>query len=273
MGTGGIGAMTMSETKRIRATVVDLDRTLLRTDKTLSSYTLEVLKSCQEKGLQIMVATARPWRTAQAYCRAIGAKGIVVSNGARVIYGDRQTEHRISRQSAVRLLKALIRDPSLVVTLETGEVAYSNKPVAEYETVIADDLPGKAEAEGALKILVTLNSEETLDTIKAKITDDLYYTVANGHLIQIMDNKATKWNGIKTMLDFCNCPSTETAYFGDDNDDIEPIKRCGLGVAVANAIDKVKAVADCVTESNDADGVAQFIEQSILKCVQQNSLR
>lgn len=257
----------------MKAIVVDLDRTLLRSDKTISPYTLGVLKACKKENIQIMVATARPWRTAVQYCDMIAADAVVVSNGARVICGDHRMEYEICRHSAIALLKALAQEPELTVTLETGNTAYSNKPVAEYETILSDDLAGVADREGALKILVTLNSEETLDTVKAKITDDLYYTVANGHLIQIMDNKATKWNGIKTMLDFCNCPSTETAYFGDDNDDIEPIQRCGLGVAVANAIDKVKAVADCVTESNDADGVAQFIEQSILKCVQQDSLR
>lgn len=66
------------------------------------------------------------------------------------------------------------------------------------------------------------------------------------------------------MLDFCNCRSAETAYFGDDNDDIEPIKMCGLGIAVANAIDEVKATADDIAESNDADGVARYIEGRLL---------
>ena len=67
------------------------------------------------------------------------------------------------------------------------------------------------------------------------------------------------------MLDICNCAANETAYFGDDQDDVEPIKMCGLGIAVSNGIDEVKAVADYVAESNDADGVAKFIEQQILK--------
>ena len=83
--------------------------------------------------------------------------------------------------------------------------------------------------------------------------------------MQIMNTTATKWNGIKTMLDICNCSPDETVYFGDDQDDIEPIKRCGQGVAVSNGIEEVKAAADYVTDSNDADGVAKFIEHQILK--------
>ena len=250
---------------RVKAIVVDLDRTLLHTNKTLSSYTVDVLKECKKNGIRIMVATARPLRTAKQYCEIIAADAVVVSNGARVICGNQRTEYGICQQSAIHLLNTLNRHPSLLITLETGDVAYSNKPIADYETIISDDLVSIAEAEGVLKILVRLDDEETLAFVKESLTEDLYYTIANGHLIQIMDKAATKWNGIKAMLEISGCTPEETAYFGDDHDDIEPIKMCGLGVAVANAIDEVKAVADYVAESNDADGVARFIEQMLLK--------
>lgn len=254
----------MINPEKVKTIIVDLDRTLLRTDKSLSAYTVRVLKECKNRGIKIMVATARPLRTAIAYCEMIDADAVVVSNGARIICGNQQTEYGISRQSAMRLLGKLTRDPSLLITLETGEVAYSNKPISDYETVISDDLISIAEAEGAIKILVRLDNAETLSIIKESLTEDLYYTIANGHLIQIMDKAATKWNGIKAMLDICSNSPDEAAYFGDDHDDIEPIKMCGMGMAVSNGIDAVKAVADYVTGSNDEDGVAKFVEQMVL---------
>ena len=52
----------------IKTIVVDLDRTLLRTDKTLSSYTVNVLKECKANKIGIMVATARPLRAIEEYC-------------------------------------------------------------------------------------------------------------------------------------------------------------------------------------------------------------
>ena len=61
-----------------------------------------------------------------------------------------------------------------------------------------------------------------------------------------------KWPG-------CGTGAKQAVYFGDDNDDIEPIRRCGYGVAVSNALDCVKAVADEVAESNDEDGVARTL--------------
>ena len=50
----------------------------------------------------------------------------------------------------------------------------------------------------------------------------------------------------------------------DDNDDIASLRNCGIGVAVANAIEEVKEAADVIVESNDEDGVAKWIEREIL---------
>ena len=149
---------------------------------------------------------------------------------------------------------------SLCITLETGDCAYSNKPVPDYDTIICDDLLSVAKEQGALKILVSFEGE-ILKIVEKIIPEDLYYTIANGRLIQIMSRTATKWNGIRAMLEISGCPAEETVYFGDDYDDIEPIKMCGVGVAVANAIDEVKCVADYITGTNDEDGVAKFIEE------------
>lgn len=255
----------MIKNARVKAIIVDLDRTLLHTDKTLSVHTVKILKECKRCGIKIMVATARPLRTTKQYSDLIDFDAMVVSNGARIIYRNQRTDYRISQRSAEHLLNALKHYPNLRITLETGDCAYSNHPIEDYETILTDNLVGIANKEGALKILVHLDSEETLPFVQKELTEDLYYTIAHGYLLQIMNTSATKWNGIKAMLDICNCSPNETAYFGDDQDDVEPIKMCGLGIAVSNGIDEVKAAADYVTESNDADGVAKFIEHWILK--------
>ena len=100
--------------------------------------------------------------------------------------------------------------------------------------------------------------------IETTLTDEVYHTIADNDLIQIMSKEATKWNGIRHMLAYFNISPRDAVYFGDDNDDIEPVKNCGLGVAVSNAIPSVLAVADRIIDSNDMDGVARFIEENIL---------
>ena len=257
--------MAMINTANIKTIIVDLDRTLLRTDKTLSAYTVKVLNECKKCGIKLMVATARPLRTTIQYCDLIDFDAMVVSNGARIIYRKQQTDYGICPESAEHLLKALSRYPKLRITLETGACAYSNLPIEDYETILSDNLVSIVKDEGALKILVHLDNEETLVLVKKELPGDLYYTIAHGYLMQIMSTSATKWKGIKSMLNICNCSPLETVYFGDDQDDAEPIKLCGIGVAVSNGVDTAKIAADYVTDANDADGVAAFIEHQILK--------
>ena len=57
----------------------------------------------------------------------------------------------------------------------------------------------------------------------------------------------------------------EIAAFGDDYNDIEMIEQCGIGIAVANAIEPVLLSAKHITKSNDEDGVAVFIEANFLR--------
>ena len=250
--------------KKIKAIVVDLDRTLLRSDKTISEYTVEVLKRCKSSSIKIMIATARPLRDTLRFCEAVGSDAVTVSNGAKIVCTDQKMEYGISQKSAERLLGSLCRGGDLRITLETGDRAYSNKPIEDYETILSGDLKKVAEEEGVLKILVHMDNDDVLPRVESALTDDLYYTTAHGYMIQIMDKAATKWNGVRTMLNAVGCSPDETAYFGDDLDDAVPIKMCGLGIAVSNAVDAVKDTADQIAQSNDEDGVARFIEEKIL---------
>ena len=183
------GIATMIKTASIKTIIVDLDRTLLHTDKTLSTYTVNVLNECKKCGIKIMVATARPFRTTKQYCDLIDFDAMVVSNGARIVFRNQRMDNGICLRSAEHLLNALKRCPNLRITLETGDCAYSNLPIEDYETILSDDLIGIANKEGVLKILVHLDNEETLTLVKSELTDDLYYTIAHGYLIQIMNIK------------------------------------------------------------------------------------
>ena len=79
-----------------------------------------------------------------------------------------------------------------------------------------------------------------------------------------MSKNASKFNGISIVLEENNLNIENTIFFGDDNDDIESIKNCNIGVSMSNAIDKVKEASDYTTLSNDEDGVAIYINENIL---------
>ena len=54
------------------------------------------------------------------------------------------------------------------------------------------------------------------------------------------------------------------AAFGDDYNDVEMLRECGIGVAVANAIDEAKAAADYICGDCDDDGTARWLEEHVL---------
>ena len=104
---------------RLKTIIVDLDRTLLRTDKTISEYTVSILRQCKAHGIRIMVATARPLRTIKQYCEIVEFDAMVVSNGARVISNNQWKEYGICIESARHVLAQLQNNPTCRITLET----------------------------------------------------------------------------------------------------------------------------------------------------------
>ncbi|MBQ8813277.1 MAG: HAD family hydrolase [Lachnospiraceae bacterium] len=249
----------------MKAIITDLDRTLLHTDKSISAYTLDVLNACHGAGIYILAATARPERSVMEYHDLIHFDAITVTNGARIILPDRVVVNGLSQDSGKKILTEICKHPDIILSVETGDGFYASEDIPGWSPIVYRDFPELPTAGDIYKILVSSMHDSIFPAVEAAMTGDAYYTVAGGSLIQIMSKRATKWNGVRTMLEALNVSPEEAVYFGDDNDDIEAIRMCGTGVAVSNAIPAVLAVADVVTGSNDEDGVARFIEQHMLK--------
>ena len=211
-----------------------------------------------------MSATARPERSILQYHKQIGFNAITTMNGARIILPNAVLENGISHLSGKYILSKLVIMPDTLISVETSDGIYSNVEIPEWNSTCYNGFPNLPTQGTLYKILVSGKSDTLYRQVESILTDDTYYTVANGDLVQIMSKNATKWNGICAMLEALNISKTETVYFGDDNDDIEPIQMCGAGVAVANAIETVISEADYVAGSNDEDGVARFIEGKVL---------
>jgi len=248
----------------IKAIITDLDRTLLHTDKSVSEHTIAVLQKCHDHGILIMAASARPLRDILPYNDLIGFDAITATNGAVVSLPQNLLEIGIPCESGEKILSAILQYPDVFLSIETNKGLYSNRDIPVWEPVIWDKFPIVPEDIILYKILASSQQKPLYEGIKTVLTDDVYHTIANNDLIQIMSNEATKWNGIKQLLSHFGVSPSEAVYFGDDNDDIESIKNCGLGVAVSNAIPSVLDAADHITESNDQDGVAKCLEKIIL---------
>lgn len=248
---------------KFKAIITDLDRTLLKTDKSISEKGIDTIRKLKKKGILFMAATARPYRSITEYDSLLGFDGAVCLNGAEIRCKDKIFSNGIDRKQAEGFLEALLINGKYTISAEINGILYANDYFPQWESVYYTDFPFLPD--GIIhKILVTYTATD-YEFIKSILPDDLYCTIANRTLIQIMDKNANKLNGITKMLSMYGIDISESVYFGDDHDDIPPIINCGLGVAVENAIEQVKSAADIVVSSNENDGVTDFIMNHILK--------
>ena len=248
----------------MKAIITDLDRTLLRTDRSISPHTVQVLKQCQKQGLKVLCASARPLREIEAYTNQVQFDAIAALNGAVVSLAQQETAFGIPLESGEALCARLLKLPGVALSIEANTGLYSNEDHPEWHSVVYDGFPNLPTNITLYKILASGNEALLRREIDRILTSDVYYTISFDGLVQIMSREATKWNGVRKMLEYFHIPPKQAIAFGDDWDDIEMLEHCGLGVAVSNAIPPVLEAADQVALDNDQDGVANFIQNHLL---------
>ncbi|MBQ0000814.1 MAG: HAD family hydrolase [Clostridiales bacterium] len=249
----------------MKAVITDLDRTLLHTDKSVSDDTVKVLKSCREKGILLVAATARPERAITQYQEKIGFDVLITLNGARTVFHSKELNYSIPKKSVLQMLQKLEDIEGVIVSLETEDGIFSNVDIPQWQPTVFEKLSEAPLPDVFYKIIVSSNELDLHEYMDQILTDDTYASVADGVLFQIMSKQATKWNGIRAALDSLGISPEEAVFFGDDNDDIESLKNCGIGAAVSNAIKSAKEAADIIIKSNDEDGVAEFLKKKLLR--------
>lgn len=248
----------------VKAIILDLDRTLLRNDKSVSEFTLDTLAECKNKGILLVAATARPGRAIQVYDEIIGFDAAITLNGAVTAIHDDEKRIFINRSDIEGVLGELNSLGDCVISLESTQGICSNVDIPEWNPQICENLLTAPVLDEVYKIIVSSGKHDLASLLPDFLSENVYYSIANNDLYQIMSNKATKWNGIKSILSDFGIDTKEAIVFGDDFDDIEAIRKCGTGVAVSNAIAEVKDAADAITDSNEEDGVAKYLNKEIL---------
>lgn len=250
----------------IKMVVTDLDRTLLKDDKTISTYTAETLEELRRKGIPFVVATARPERAVKNLLTFLKYDAAIFYNGAAVIAGDKALGESTIPNAGKIVEEILCARPESKISVESGGKLFSNLTEEELGAWKEFGWQGLDELGGAEahKILITGQSLEEMQGYQQYIPDELYMELCENTLIMVMNRQATKLNGIRLLAEHYGIGLDEVAAFGDDYNDIEMLSACGAGVAVDNALPEVKAAADTVCASNEQDGVARWIRENVL---------
>ena len=254
----------------IRMIVTDLDRTLLRTDKTVSDYSAAVLTAAKARGMRLAYATARPLRATREYCERVPCDALLCHNGAVIEHGETRISLGIPTDIRDEIFEMLLREyPDATLSMECDDSLWANFDFSAHwpgivwtftdfrDPAALPDLP-------ADKIIIGMRTKAEADALGKKLPEGYYAELSHDNIGMIMNAAATKWNAVQRLCALWDIVPAQVAAFGDDWNDCSMLKGCGVGVAVENAIPEAREAADFICLACDEDGVARWIADNLL---------
>ena len=259
----------------IRLVATDLDGTVVRTDGSLSQRTLRALKAVEASGRLVVFVSGRPPRWMHEIADATGHAGLALCSNGAVCY-DLHTERIIwtewlspaTMAEIVRRLHAAI--PGLAWATEYGD-GFGLEPVYEHHYDLgAVPTIGPVEELIAIPAAKLLARHPSLDAdvlmsqaieLAGDIATITHTTYSGGGLLEISAHGVTKASGLAHLAAEHGVTPAQTLAFGDMPNDVPMLSWAGWSVAVANAHQSVREIADEITASNDDDGVAIVLER------------
>ena len=267
----------------IRIILLDLDGTLLTHDKQLSPGNRAALERAVAMGIWIVPSTGRFYQGMPAVVRELPfVRYAVTINGAQVYDGKEDAVlHRaeIAPAAAERVFDRLDTLPVIYDCFLDGWGYMDARHYAQIDRFIADprvnrmvkDLRRPVEDFRAFirrenrplqKIQMFFRDldrrREALEVLPRDLPD-MAVTSSISNNIEINDKAATKGEALRFLCRHLGVDVRDTMAFGDGSNDMTMIQAAGIGVAMANADPALRAAADFVTDTNDADGVAKAI--------------
>lgn len=256
-----------------RLVATDLDGTLVRSDQSISSRTLDAVHAAQAAGAVFVMVTARPPRWLHDLTELVGAHGIaIVANGA-ILYDVAQRKairtRLIEPEVALEVAAAIRAEiPEVEFAIERSdrygqEPTYVNRWPVPADAVIAE--MAELLSEPAAKLLVrhpSWHADDLLVRVQALVGGRVAASHSGGE--RLVEISATGVSKAAMLADFAagqGISAAETIAFGDSLNDLPMLAWAGTAYGVANAHEQVLAMVDAICPSNDDDGVAVVLEE------------
>ncbi|MBW5448086.1 Cof-type HAD-IIB family hydrolase [Cohnella sp. CFH 77786] len=254
------------------AIVLDLDGTLLDSNKQVSGRNYNAVMSSHERGMKIIFASARPPRAVKAFLPESFMKigSFVYYNGAYLKCDHTGTHHHepIDSELTAEVLDYCLRlDPDIDLSLEVLDEWMSLK---EYDEDTVARVKGKPVVKTLAELLtqtatkILISGPTDVNVLIDRFASRLNIVVTDqGSLIQIHSIEASKEKAVARICESMGIPLDHVMVFGDDFNDIGLFEMCGMPVAMGNAVEELKAISKEIKDTNDRDGVAKTLERMI----------
>ena len=273
----------------IKIIALDLDGTLLNSNKELTSASSAALYRAAESGILIVPTTGRFYGGMPEEIRQLPfVKYAVTINGAQVAdvsNGEVIYKAELSCSQSVRIMEFLDGYPVIYDCYQDNDAWMTarlkeridetvsshhyrkmlhelRKPVDELKKVLTE------RNRGVQKVQFFTNKPEVRALLMEELPKrfrDICVTSSTDDNVEINQSCANKGQALLALAEYLGVKREEILAFGDGMNDISMLKTAGIGVAMANACDEAKTAADSITLSCDEDGVARGIEEICFK--------
>lgn len=266
----------------IKLLALDLDNTLLNSQKQISAVNKEALAAARAQGVKVVLTTGRPLSVVEPFLReldlieddeyAITFNGGLIQRNTgeileEVVFGYDQVATIYDLTQKLGLSLDIIRGndvyalTSAVPTLYPTCNSFLNHMPTDFSKITPDMTFNKA---------VTCCEAQLIDSNLANIPDayhDQFEIFKSRDIILEWSPKGVhKANGLASLARLLGFDQSEVMACGDEANDLSMIEWAGTGVAVANATDEIKAVAQVITPlTNDQDAIAWVVNEYILE--------
>lgn len=262
---------------------LDMDGTLLTSDKTITERTKKLIKEAEKKGVKIVLASGRPLKGLTRYLEELdlfsGDDYVLSYNGGLV--QNTKTEEIVSKVTIkgadLKHIYEVSKELNINIHAFSAKEGLITPKPSKYTQYEADmngiefkikDFNTIDDNEDIIKVMM-IDEADILDPAIEKLPQDLYekYSVFKSapYFLEFTNKEVDKGLGLKRLGEHLGIKQDEIIACGDAGNDLSMVKYAGLGVAMGNATDEVKEAANFITTSNDEDGIANVIEKFILK--------
>lgn len=264
---------------------IDMDGTLLNSKGEISDENIQAIKQSLDNGIKVVFTTGRGIKAISKFIEKVGLRDrneYIIANNGVALYKTNDLKclrANTLNKDEIKLLvevgidlgaKVLIYDynTETTIVLEDNEFAkFEREHIGMDVTVDPDFLSNMGDDAKAFKIILT-SEPSRLDEIQKSIPDHIRerFTVVRTLPIalELFDKNSNKGNAVKELAEIFNISREEIICIGDQQNDMEMVEFAGLGVAMGNAIEPLKKIADYITDTNDNNGVAKVINKFVL---------
>lgn len=259
----------------IKLVATDIDGTILVPEGEFTESVRECIKKLSESGIKVVLVTGRMNAAAELIARDLGLntpivsyQGGLVKEQGKTLYERYLTEAQTEKiiewggVNGVNIHLNLYNDDILYSQTDDAEIQrYCNNQHTTYQVKPFSEI----KKDKVNKVLaIDYNNPERINFYEKelpKLFPELYIVKSTPYFLEFSNREASKYCAVKFLQKYWNLKDDEILTIGDQNNDIELLRAGGIKIAMGNATDELKSVADYITDIVQNDGFVKAMEK------------